>query len=345
MDALKPHGLTLPVDFAAKGSATLGGNVSTNVGGVRVLAYGPLRGYVLGLKVVLADGTVVDSIRGLYKNNAGFDLKQLFIASEGTLGIVTEVLLKAVSIPGERVTFLLAAPDLSGLLHFLKDLRLERVQLAAVEFFNHACLEKVMAHLRVASPFAKEAPFYALIEAESFSTERDAELTERFVGASESGLIGEVLLAQSPRQKREFWRYREEITESLSPFKPHKNDLSVPLAHLSAFTDELTRELAAHSPFTICLFGHLADGNVHVNLLKPEDMNNAEFIAKALALDEVIYDIVFKHEGSVSAEHGIGLGKKFGNDRTFRPEELALLKKIKRTLDPKNILNPGKIFD
>jgi FAD/FMN-containing dehydrogenase len=199
--------------------------------------------------------------------------------------------------------------------------------------------------LHVTSPFAQAAPFYALIEAESFSAERDAELTERFMGASESGLIGEVLLAQSPRQKREFWRYREEITESLSPFKPHKNDLSVPLAHLSTFTDELTRELAAHSPFTICLFGHLADGNVHVNLLKPEDMNNAEFIAKALALDEVIYDIVFKHEGSVSAEHGIGLGKKFGNDRTFRPEELALLKKIKRTLDPKNILNPGKIFD
>jgi len=345
MDALKSHGLTLPVDFAAKGSATLGGNVSTNVGGVRVLAHGALRNHILGLKAVLADGTVVDSVRRLYKHNAGFDLKQLFIASEGTLGIVTEVLMKAVSVPGERTTFLLEAPDLLGLLHLLKDLRSERVHLAAVEFFNHACLEKVTAHLRVASPFARGAPFYALIEAESFSAERDVELTEQLLSASESGRIGEVLIAQGLEQKRQFWRYREEITESLSPFKPYKNDLSVPLTHLPAFADELARELAFHSPFTTCLFGHLADGNIHVNLLKPVDMDNTGFIAKAQKLDEVIYDVVFKHDGSISAEHGIGLGKKAGLGRTFRPEELTLLKKIKRTLDPKNILNPGKIFD
>lgn len=345
MAALKPHGLTLPVDFAAKGSATLGGNVSTNVGGVRVLAYGSLRGHILGLKAVLADGTIVDSVRRLYKHNAGFDLKQLFIASEGTLGIVTEVLVKAVPAAGERVTFLIEAPDLTGLLHLLKDLRAERTHLAAVEFFNHACLEKVTAHLGIAQPFAKMAPFYVLIEAESFSAEGDAELAKRLVSASESGRIGEVLIAQSSEQKREFWRYREEITESLSPFKPYKNDLSVPLAHLPAFADELARELAKRSPFTVCLFGHLADGNIHVNLLKPVDMDNADFVAKAIALDEVIYDVVFKHDGSISAEHGIGLGKKAGVDRTFRPEELLLLKKIKRTLDPKNILNPGKIFD
>lgn len=345
MDALKPHGLTLPVDFAAKGSASLGGNVSTNVGGVRVLTYGALRSHILGLKAVLADGTVLDSVRRLYKHNAGFDLKQLFIASEGTLGVVTEVLLKVVPIPGERVTFLLEVPDLSGLLHLLKDLRLERAHLAAVEFFNHACLEKVTAHLRIASPFTKESPFYALIEAESFSAERDAELAVRLLSASESGHIGEVLFAQSPEQKRQFWRYREEITESLSPFKPHKNDLSVPLVHLSAFADELVRELSARSPFTACLFGHLADGNIHVNLLKPVDMDNADFITKALTLDETIYDVVFKYDGSISAEHGIGLGKKNGIDRVFRSEELMLLKKIKRTLDPKNILNPGKIFD
>lgn len=343
MDELHKQGIALPVDFAAKGSATIGGNVSTNVGGLRVIRYGTLRGYIMGLKAVLADGTIVDSLYTLYKNNAGFDVKQLFIASEGTLGIVTEVILRAVPLATARQTYLASAENIDALLSLLNEMRRQNIRPVCFEFFNALCLQNVRAHLGLASPFANEQPYYVLLEFEDQGTE--AHRTEKFLlDAINKKFLADIVRAESSEQCKYFWQFREQITESLSPKKPYKNDVSVPLKSLKVFIADLLEFLKQNCRFEVCLFGHLGDGNVHINLLKPEGMDNDDFVRVAKTLDPKIYKLVFSYAGSISAEHGIGLGKKDGVVGQFRAGEFDILKKLKGIFDPKNILNPGKIF-
>jgi FAD/FMN-containing dehydrogenase len=334
------HGLTWPVDFASKGSSTVGGNIATNAGGVRVIRYGLTRQWVLGLAVVLADGTVLDLDRALEKNNTGADLRQLFIGSEGTLGVITAATLKLTRPPSRAQVALFAVADLASVLRLFRELRASDVTLAAFEFFTDRCLARLLSHRRLRQPFASPASHYVLVEAEGALDE--AWLARVF----EQGLAQDGVLAQSSAQAAELWALREGISESLSATGlPHKNDVALPIAALEAFTAELQSLFAArYAGWEICIFGHIGDGNLHINVMKPDALTAEEFWARTHALDADLFAIVQRFGGSISAEHGIGLLKKDFLPFSRTPAELALMRTLKQALDPRGILNPGKIF-
>ncbi|MCP3104380.1 FAD-binding oxidoreductase [Myxococcus sp. K15C18031901] len=339
------HGLTWPVDFASKGSSTVGGNIATNAGGVKVIRYGLTRQWVLGLQVVTADGTVLELNGALEKNNTGLDLRQLFIGSEGTLGVITEATLKLTQLPGRQDVFLFAVPDVAAVLRLFRDARQQTTFLiSAYEFFTDRCLARVQRHRKLRSPFEAGSGCYVLLEAES----RDAAAVEAWLGSLfERGLVTDGTQAQSATQAAELWALRESISESLSATGlPHKNDISLPVAGLEAFCAELESVFSARYPgWEICLFGHIGDGNLHVNVMKPDEMDKAEFLAHTKGADPTMFELVRKHAGSISAEHGVGLLKKDYLGYSRSEAELALLRVLKRTLDPRGVLNPGKILD
>jgi len=338
------QGLTWPVDFASKGSSHVGGNISTNAGGVRVIRYGLTRQWVLGLQVVTAQGEVLELNGSLEKNNTGTDLRQLFIGSEGTLGIVTEATLKLTRLPGKADVFLFAVPDVPAVLRLFRDARKASFVINAYEFFTDKCLRRVEKHRGIHAPFTEPSGCYVLIEAEA--AQRDA-LDTWLAHVFEDGLVTDGTLAQSSRQAEELWALREGISESLSSTGlPHKNDISLPVAALEAFCAELhTVFEARYQGWEICNFGHIGDGNLHINFMKPDTMEKAEFLARTKDADQEMFALVRKHRGSISAEHGIGLLKKPYLHFSRSEEERALQRAIKRVMDPKNILNPGKILD
>ncbi|MFT3924776.1 MAG: FAD-binding oxidoreductase [Myxococcales bacterium] len=338
------HGLTWPVDFASKGSSQVGGNIATNAGGVKVIRYGLTRQWVLGLQVVTPSGEILELNGALEKNNTGTDLRQLFIGSEGTLGIVTEATLKLTRLPEKQSVLLFAVDDVPAVLRLFRDTRKAPFTLAAYEFFTDRCLARVTRHRKVRTPFEQAHRCYVLVELE----DADADKLEAWVSSLfERGLILDGTLAQNSSQAAELWSLREGISESLSATGlPHKNDISLPVAALEAFTAELEAIFAANYPdWEICLFGHIGDGNLHVNVMKPEALEKAAFLKQTSAADHHMFDLVKKHHGSISAEHGIGLLKKPYLNYSRTPEELAVLKAVKRALDPNGILNPGKILD
>jgi FAD/FMN-containing dehydrogenase len=338
------HGLTWPVDFASKGSSQVGGNIATNAGGVKVIRYGLTRQWVLGLQVVLADGRVLELNGALEKNNTGFDLRQLFIGSEGTLGIITEATLKLTRLPERTDVFLFAVPDLPGVLRLFREARRAPFTLAAFEFFTDRCMLRLERHRKLRVPLEQPSTHYVLIESEGGDP---AELESFTASLFERELVTDGTMAQSAQQAAELWALREGISESLSATGfPHKNDIALPIAALEAFCAELSAVFTREYPnWEICLFGHIGDGNLHVNVMKPDDLDKDAFRARTQAADRDLFTLVKKHGGSISAEHGIGLLKKpyLGYSRT--PEELAVLRAVKHALDPLGILNPGKIFD
>jgi len=340
----EPHGLTWPVDFASKGSSHVGGNIATNAGGVKVIRYGLTRQWVLGLQVVTAQGDVLELNGALEKNNTGLDLRQLFIGSEGILGIVTEAVLKLTRLPERQSVLLFAVTDIAAVLALFRDARRAPFSLAAYEFFTDRCLKRVQKHRKVRSPFETQHPYFVLVEIEN----ADEEALETWVSSLfERDLIVDGTLAQNSSQAAELWSLREGISESLSATGlPHKNDIALPVAALEAFCGELESVFRANYPdWEIALFGHIGDGNLHVNVMKPDALDKAEFLKRTSEADHTMFELVKKHQGSISAEHGIGLLKKayLGYSRT--PQELAMLRAIKRALDPQNLLNPGKIID
>ena len=340
----EPHGLTWPVDFASKGSSQVGGNIATNAGGVKVIRYGLTRQWVLGLEVVTAQGEVLQLNGALEKNNIGLDLRQLFIGSEGILGVITEATLKLARLPAKQSVLMLAVPDVAGVLGLFRDTRRSPFTLAAYEFFTQRCLARVARHRKVRAPFAVEHPCYVLIELEDAD---DDALEEWVASLFERELIADGTLAQSSSQAAELWALREGISESLSATGlPHKNDVALPVAKLEAFCAELEQFFASSYPdWEIALFGHIGDGNLHVNVMKPDALDKAAFLARTSEADHAIFRLVQKHQGSISAEHGIGLLKKPYLGYSRSPEELALLQGVKRALDPNGILNPGKVID
>lgn len=335
-------GLTWPVDFASKGSSTVGGNIATNAGGVKVIRYGLTRQWVLGLQVVLADGTVLDAPGALEKNNTGLDLRQLFIGTEGTLGVVTEATLKLTRLPTHTTVMLLGVKDVAGVLRLFREARTGPFTIAAYEFFSQRCLDRLMSHRKVRPPFGAPAPYYVLLEVED-ATGMDAWVEKVF--AEELATDG--TLAQHTGEARDLWTLREGISESLSATGlPHKNDVSLPISGLDAFCADLERLFEERYPgWEICLFGHVGDGNLHINVMKPQSMDKAEFHKKTKEADRDLFAVVQKHGGSISAEHGIGLLKKPFLGFTRSEAEIAVMRSVKRALDPRNILNPGKIFD
>jgi FAD/FMN-containing dehydrogenase len=339
-----PHGLTWPVDFASKGSSHVGGNIATNAGGVKVIRYGLTRQWVLGLQVVLASGQVLELNGALEKNNTGVDLRQLFIGSEGTLGVVTEATLKLARLPGALDVFLFGVRDLAAVLALFREARRAPFTISAYEFFTDKCLARLLRHRSLRPPLAQPATHYVLLEVEG----GDAGALEAWTTSLfERGLIEDGTMAQHSTQAAELWALREGISESLSATGlPHKNDVSLPVAALESFCAELDRIFTERYPgWEICLFGHIGDGNLHINVMKPDAMDKPTFLEKTKGADHDLFALVKAHGGSISAEHGIGLLKKPYLGYTRTPEEIALMRGIKRVLDPNGILNPGKVID
>jgi FAD/FMN-containing dehydrogenase len=338
-----PSGLTWPVDFASKGSSHVGGNIATNAGGVKVIRYGLTRHWVLGLQVVLMDGTVLELNGALEKNNTGTDLRQLFIGSEGTLGVVTEATLKLAPLPGKLDVLLFAVRDLAAVVRLFREARTSGMKLMAFEFFTQRCLDRLLRHRQVRPPFDRAAECYVLIEVEDAAEDAIEAWTASLF---ERDLAQDGVIAQNATQAAQLWSLREGISESLSATgMPHKNDIALPVAALEAFCAELDAVFAARYPgWEVCNFGHIGDGNLHINVMKPEAMDKAAFLAKTHDADRDMFELVRRHRGSISAEHGIGLLKKDFLAYVRSPAELRVMAEMKRVFDPKGLLNPGKIF-
>lgn len=335
-------GLTWPVDFASKGSSHVGGNIATNAGGIKVIRYGLTRNWVLGMEAVLADGTVLEMGRALEKNNTGIDLRQLFIGSEGTLGIITKATLKLTRLPDDCEVFLFSLRSIADVLGLFRRAGDAPFTLQAFEFFTDACFARVRRHRKLENPLDAPSAFYVVMEIERHP-ESMAWLERLF---EEEAVTGGTM-GQHKAQNAKLWELRESISESLSATGlPHKNDISLPIAALEKFCDALEKTLAERYPgFEVCLFGHIGDGNLHVNIMKPDEMPKDEFLSKTHALDVHMFELVSAHGGSISAEHGIGLLKKDFLSYSRTKEELATMRTLKRALDPNGILNPGKILD
>ena len=339
-----PLGLTWPVDFASKGSSHVGGNIATNAGGVKVIRYGLTRQWVLGLTVVLMSGEVLELNGALEKNNTGVDLRQLFIGSEGTLGIITEAVLKLTRVPEKLDVFLFAVPDLAAVLALFREARRGPFGIMAYEFFTEKCLARLRRHRSVRTPLSAPSDYYVLLEVERGAPEA----LEAWLGSLfERELVTDGTQAQHSAQAADLWTLREGISESLSATGlPHKNDVALPITELTGFCADLERFFEESYPgWEIALFGHIGDGNLHVNVMKPESLSREEFLARTHEADHAIFELVQKHSGSISAEHGIGLLKKDYLHYSRSPGEIAIMRSIKRALDPRNLMNPGKILD
>lgn len=340
------RGFYFPVDFAATGSSHIGGNIATNAGGVRVVRYGLIRDWVLGLTVVTGKGEVFRFNGEILKNNTGYDLKHLFIGSEGTLGIITEAVVKLTKPPKDIRVIFLAVPEYKNILDIFKETHNFDLPLLAFEFLTDYCLEKVKEHLGVPDPFQSPSKYYVLMEFEVSGETDEEKLYSILEAITEKEFITDGSIAQNSRQNETFWKYREGISESLSlAYTVHKNDISLPLRNMEAFLDEMSALLTQkYQGFFIALFGHIGDGNLHLNIVKPKDLSDADFFKQCKQVDPEMFQLIQKYKGSISAEHGIGLLKKEYLGFSRSPGELETMRAIKLAFDPKGILNPGKVL-
>lgn len=333
--------LYFPVDLASRGSSQIGGNIATNAGGIKVVRYGLTRNWIYSLTVVTGRGDVLKINNGLLKNATGYDLSQLFIGSEGTLGIITEAIIRLTRAPEDVKVVLLPILKIEYSLKILK-LFQEKFNLLAFEFFTHLALTHVVKN-ETELPFKSSYPYYLLIEIEEIS---NLEALEEIISDCYSNsFIEEDIIAENYLDAKKIWSYRENITESISKFTPYKNDISLTLTSIPVFIQELDAIFSSEYPeFPIIWFGHIADGNLHINILKPETVSKDIFFQKGNGFAELIHAKVKKYDGSVSAEHGIGLLKKQFLAYTRSLEEINYMKDIKSVFDPNGIMNPGKIF-
>jgi len=348
-DAALEAGRLFPLSLAAEGSCQIGGNLSTNAGGVQVLRYGNTRELTLGLEVVLPSGEVWNGLRGLRKDNTGYDLKHLFIGAEGTLGIITAAVLKLFPVPQATATAWLAIESPQAAVRLLSELQSAfSATLTACELVSNVSLGLVLKNIPGAQAPLSESPWYLLVEL-SGSGEEGAlgAALENFLGkALESGAISDGVLAQSSEQAKRLWALRENISEAqkIEGFSI-KHDISVPISRIGEFVERADAALKQAFPgIRIVTFGHVGDGNLHYNQSKPEAGENAAFIASQSRVNEIVHDIVHQLGGSISAEHGIGQLKRDELLRYKSPLEMELMRSIKRTLDPQGLMNPGKVL-
>lgn len=340
----KDKGLYYPVDFAARGSSQMGGTVATNAGGIRVIRYGMTRSWIAGLEVVTGAGDILNLNQGLIKNATGYDLRQLFIGSEGTLGFITEILVQLTKKPAPSQVLLLALPKLQAVMEVLKVFS-QKTNLTAFEMFSDLALSHVMDRAALSQPFEQRAPFYVVLESEIPDESALTALTEAFEGALEKSWITDGILAQSEAQAQNLWKYREQISESISYRSPYKNDISVRPALVPQFIEKLEAVLQkAYPTWEVVWFGHIGDGNLHVNILKPEGMTKEIFVHECRKVDSLVFETVQSLQGSISAEHGVGLTKKDFLQFTRSAPEISLMRQIKTAFDPDGIINPGKVF-
>ncbi|MGZ9031294.1 MAG: FAD-binding oxidoreductase [Burkholderiaceae bacterium] len=349
-EAAATAGRLFPLSLAAEGTATIGGNLATNAGGTQVLRYGNARELALGLEVVLPSGELWNGLRGLRKDNTGYDLRDLFIGAEGTLGVITAACLKTFPLPRGEGTALLAVQSVDDALKLLALAQSAAgPSLTGFELFSDFCLQLVERHFAPhRSPLPERAPYYALLQlSDHESDEHAAALLQGIAGrAIEQELAVDATLALSVAQARGLWALRELISEAqAAEGKNIKHDISVPISAIARFAAETDALLARRMPgIRMVIFGHLGDGNLHYNVSPPVGLADDEFATRQPEVYRLVHDQVARHGGSISAEHGIGQLKREENRHYKSAVELALMRSIKAALDPLGIMNPGKVL-
>ena len=349
-DAAAQSGCLYPLSMASEGSCSVGGNLSTNAGGTGVLRYGNARELCLGLEVVTPQGEIWSGLRGLRKDNTGYDLRDLFIGAEGTLGVITAAVLKLYPLPRASITALVALRTPSDALDLLM-LAQDRcgASLTAFELMSEVCLQLVGAHFPdLPKPFPAPHPQYVLLElASAESSEHASGMLEQVVGiALERGIVRDAVVATSQAQSRGLWDLREHI--SMAQAKAGKNikhDISVPVSSIARFIAATDAQLRQAFPGVVLVtFGHMGDGNLHYNVAPPDGVAHDAFLANQAAINRLVHDQVDAFGGAISAEHGIGALKKDELSRYKSPVELGMMRAVKAALDPLGIMNPGKIL-
>jgi FAD/FMN-containing dehydrogenase len=343
-EVAEENDLLFPLDLGARGSAMIGGNISTNAGGNSVIRYGMIRNQVLGLEAVLADGTIISSMKSVIKNNTGYDLKQLFIGTEGTLGIVTRAVLRLHPRPRSRNTALLALDDFALLGEFLRtmDSALGGT-LSAFEVMWNDFYSLIVGYSDAHGlPLAASHPYYVLIEATGSHEDIDSARFERALEeAFENKLIVDAVIAQSQQQREDLWGIRDDIEGMVKGmYPPMTFDVSLGISQMDDYVNEVREKLEAARPAArMVTFGHLGDGNLHLVITVGSLNEDAVH-----AVEQIVYGCLQSRSGVISAEHGIGLEKRAYLPISRSPEEIDLMRTVKRAMDPKNLLNPGKIF-
>ena len=347
--AANAAGMHFPLSLASEGSCTIGGNLSTNAGGTAVLRYGNTRELTLGIEVVLADGSVLPALRGLRKDNTGYDLKQLFIGAEGTLGIVTAAVMKLFPLPRTQATALVAVPSVEraiALLARLKQTLSDR--LVGFELMSAFSLALSRRHHPGSADLLEGHPWYALVQADDSAPDAPlvATLESALAAGIEAGDAIDASIAQSKAQAARLWALRENVSEAQRREGPNiKHDISLPVSAIPAFLAECDGALLAAFPGArLVTFGHLGDGNLHYNLSGPEGSTPLDFMDNAERANRIVHDLVSAHRGSFSAEHGVGQLKRDDLVRYKSPVETAVMRRIKAALDPAGIMNPGKVL-
>ncbi len=343
-DAAEANDRLFPLSLASEGSCRIGGNLATNAGGLNVLAYGSARDLCLGLEVVLADGRVLNMLKTLRKDNTGYDLKNMFIGSEGTLGIITAATLKLFPRPRHYDTMLVAVPSPAAALELLTRAKYASGnRVVAFELIPEIGIQFTVKHMNVRRAVATVSPWYVLFEvADAGLDVADAVLE----AAIKNGIVLDGVIAQSETQRRELWALRENMSES-QKFEGGsiKHDVSVPVSKLPEFITEASSAVEAFQPgVRICCFGHMGDGNMHFNVSQPVGMDSQAYLARWHDMNRVVHDIVMRLNGSFSAEHGVGVLKRDDMQRYKSGVELEVMRSLKRALDPKGILNPGRVL-
>ena len=335
------RGLFYPVDFASSGSSQIGGNINTNAGGIKVIRYGLTRDWIAGLKVVTGSGEVMELNRGLVKNATGYDLRHLFIGSEGTLGFVVEADVRLAEAPLPHRVMVLGVERFVDVLKVLERFQ-SKLTLSAFEFFSELALTKVIEHRGVNRPFAEPAAFYALLE---FDAEADEDAMAAFEECVGEGWVGDGVVSQSDAQAASLWVLREGISESIAPYTPYKNDLAVKISDVPQFLDDVDQVVAANYPdLEVCWYGHIGDGNLHLNILKPADLSIDQFYERCHTISPQLFELVEARGGSISAEHGVGLLKRDFLNFSRSDAEVAAMRAVKGVFDPEGVMNPGKLL-
>ncbi len=347
--AAADKGLLFPLSLAAEGSCTIGGNLSTNAGGTAVLRFGNARELVLGIEVVLADGRVWDGLRGLRKDNTGYDLKQLFIGAEGTLGIVTAAVLKLFPAPKTRVTAFAALPDVAAAVRLLGDLRQALGdRITGFELMSAHSIALSRKHRPALPDPCPGHPWYALLQIDDCAVDSPvaAQIERALAAALEAGVALDAIIAHSGEQARALWALRENIAEAQRREGPNiKHDISLPVSAIPSFLDDARVALVAALPgVQFVTFGHLGDGNLHYNLAGPAGAAPESFMAEAPRANRIVHDLVMARGGSISAEHGIGQQKREDLVRYKSGVELDMMRTLKAALDPSGLFNPGKVL-
>lgn len=348
--AAEAHDRLFPLSLGSEGSCRIGGNLATNAGGTAVLAYGNMRQLCLGLEVVLPTGEIWDGLRRLKKDNSGYDLRDLFIGAEGTLGVITGAVLKMVPRPrGRQVAYVgLASPE-AALQLFEKASQRCGSALTGFELMPRIGIEFTTRHIPgVRDPLASIHPWYALVDISTSDSAETAEtmMQELLADAFEAELVADAAIASSIAQQDAFWHLRESMSDAQKPEGGSiKHDVSVPVSRIPAFLKEADAAVHALMPDArICAFGHLGDGNIHYNISQPVGADKAAFIARWREVNAVVHAVVHKHTGSISAEHGVGQLKRDELAASRPAIETELMRRIKQAFDPAGIMNPGKVI-